>query len=207
MIMHDCHSPKSRTKSNRGDRRFARVKRCAAVVSICAVVVGLSACGASVHAPPVTDLTSEASRRQPAFFPGVDMPQSGFGRRGALLAHLGSWVDTPHRLGGTDRSGIDCSAFTAVTYRQVFKRDLPRTTLDQAELGQLVDLESLEPGDLVFFKIESGRHVGVYTGNGEFIHASASRGVMSSALSNPYWSSHYWKSVRVLPQTLELAER
>ncbi|MGI9336137.1 MAG: NlpC/P60 family protein [Gammaproteobacteria bacterium] len=172
------------------------------------LAVVLTACGGQPGgAPPVTDLTGEPSGRQPAVVSGMGYPRSEFHRRDALLAHLGSWADTPHRLGGTGRSGIDCSAFTAVTYRDVFDVDLPRTTTDQANLGRPVALEELEPGDLVFFKTESGRHVGVYTGNGEFMHASSSQGVTSSSLSSPYWSRRYWKANRVMRPTLALAEQ
>jgi cell wall-associated NlpC family hydrolase len=54
-------------------------------------------------------------------------------------------------------------------------------------------------GDLVFFKTGlAKRHVGIYIGKGQFIHASTSRGVTRSRLNSPYWSKHYWKSVRVL---------
>jgi cell wall-associated NlpC family hydrolase len=61
-----------------------------------------------------------------------------------------------------------------------------------------VALDELQTADLVFFKTGwKTRHVGIYIGEGQFLHASTSRGVMISSLDNPYWQRHYWTSRRV----------
>lgn len=105
------------------------------------------------------------------------------------------WKGTKYRYGGMSNRGIDCSALTLKMYREVFGRALPRTTNAQLHTGSKVDKKDLNPGDLIFFKI-NGRisHVGLYVFNGEFIHSSTSRGVMKSNLSNPYWLAHYYGS-------------
>ncbi len=109
------------------------------------------------------------------------------------------WKGTPYELGGLNKSGIDCSGFVHVTFREAFGLQLPRTTEDLAESGRHIDKQKLAVGDLVFFKTGiSKRHVGIYIGDAQFIHASTSRGVMKSSLRNPYWSQHYWKSTRLL---------
>jgi len=114
-----------------------------------------------------------------------------------LYQQHNDWRGTPYRLGGSSKRGIDCSAFTQVTYRQQFGLPLPRTTEQQAEYGQQVSRSEMVSGDLVLFKTGfSVRHVGIYVGNGQFLHASTSRGVMISRLDNPYWKKHYWKVVR-----------
>ena len=101
-------------------------------------------------------------------------------------------------MGGLNRNGIDCSGFVHVTFRDVFKKDLPRSTELLAKVGKPVPTDALKVGDLVFFKTGfKDRHVGIYTGGGQFIHASKSRGVMESSLNNPYWTKHYWKATRV----------
>lgn len=118
--------------------------------------------------------------------------------RQMLLAQAQSWQGVPYRLGGTSREGIDCSAFVGKTFDKYFGQSLPRTTTEQAKLGERVTKEKLRPGDLVFFKINKYvQHVGIYIDNGRFLHASSSQGVMISELDNRYWQGKYWKAVRV----------
>lgn len=108
------------------------------------------------------------------------------------------WRGVPYRMGGNNRTGLDCSAFTQLAYSQVLGFNLPRTTESQANLGKQVDRYQLQHGDLVFFKTGWRQyHVGVYTGAGEFIHASTSKGVIRSRLDNVYWNNRYWQARRV----------
>ncbi len=108
------------------------------------------------------------------------------------------WQGAPYRLGGSSKRGVDCSAFVQRLYGDVYGLPLPRTTVDQAESGYSVLPGELEPGDLVFFKTGwKTRHVGVYIGSGEFVHASTSQGVTRSSLHNPYWTDNFWKAKRV----------
>lgn len=114
-----------------------------------------------------------------------------------LLEQYEDWRGTPYRLGGTNRQGIDCSAFMQRTFADSFNTPLPRTTLAQSQTGRPVNLNQLQAGDLVFFKTGGKqRHVGVYIQEGYFLHASTSRGVMLSRLDNPYWYKHYWMARR-----------
>lgn len=101
------------------------------------------------------------------------------------------YIGTPYRYGGTTTSGIDCSAYTQVVFKNSGE-SLPRTTGQQFQQGKSVAKSNLQTGDLVFFNT-SGRgvsHVGIYIGSNNFIHASTSQGVMISSLNDPY----YWKS-------------
>ncbi|WP_029134870.1 NlpC/P60 family protein [Sedimenticola selenatireducens] len=109
------------------------------------------------------------------------------------------WRGTPYRIGGQSRQGIDCSGFVQLTYRSRLGVALPRTTGQQATVGQPVQQSELATGDLVFFRIDGKtRHVGIYLEQNRFLHASKSSGVMISPLDSPYWQSAYWKSRRVL---------
>lgn len=109
-----------------------------------------------------------------------------------------SWKGTPYRLGGNSKRGIDCSAFVQVGYSDVFNRLLPRTTGELARIGRWIPQAEAKEGDLVFFKTgRSLRHVGIYLGKSEFLHASTSRGVMISRLDNPYWRRAFWQMRRV----------
>lgn len=110
------------------------------------------------------------------------------------------WAGTPYRLGGTDRSGIDCSGFVAHLYAVVLNRSVPRTTADQARTGRPVQTDALQPGDLIFFQLpRKQRHVGVYLRDNRFTHASVSEGVTISDLEDAYWQRNYWTARRLLP--------
>jgi len=109
------------------------------------------------------------------------------------------WKGTPYRLGGNNKKGIDCSALVQAVYKSSFKMGLARTTNKQVNSGFFVDKKALKVGDLVFFKTtRKVRHVGIYLGDNQFLHASTSKGVMISSLDNIYWKSKYWQSRRVL---------
>jgi cell wall-associated NlpC family hydrolase len=105
----------------------------------------------------------------------------------------------PYRYGGTTSVGFDCSGFTQRVYSEFFHYKLPRTTKAMMKTGKKISKKQLKPGDLVFFHpSRKYYHVGIYIGDGAFIHASTSRGVIKSLLSNSYWKKKYIFSRRVL---------
>ena len=118
--------------------------------------------------------------------------------RSILLDQYAQWKGTPHRMGGMSRNGVDCSGLVHRTFLARLGHELPRTTQRQATVGQPVSRDQLRPGDLVFFKTGyKTRHVGIYTGDSRFLHASSSQGVSMSSLNNRYWASNYWHSRRL----------
>ena len=109
------------------------------------------------------------------------------------------WQGTQHRLGGSGSRGIDCSGFVRAVYNDVFDLDLPRTTGVQVRQGRAVPFEDLRAGDLVFFRPPSyPRHVGIYLGRSEFVHASKNKGVTISKIDKYYWGKYYWTARRLL---------
>ena len=115
-----------------------------------------------------------------------------------LHAYYQAWKGTPYRLGGTGERGLDCSAFVQNIYADLYGRGIPRTTREQAKKGYKILPGELVPGDLIFFKTGwRTRHVGVYLGNNEFVHASTSVGVTRSSLNNNYWRDLFWQARRV----------
>ena len=110
------------------------------------------------------------------------------------------WLGIPYLWGGASRRGIDCSAFVQQYVRENLAIELPRTTAGQRYEGVPVERDQLQSGDLVFFRRRGVRHVGVYLSDGEFIHASSSRGVTVSELDNDYWTRHYWMSRRIVSE-------
>ncbi len=105
----------------------------------------------------------------------------------------------PYKYGGTTSSGFDCSGFVNTVYFNAFKYDLPRTTTLMSKEGSAVNKSKLKPGDLVFFRpSKKYLHMGIYIGNGQFIHSSTSKGIIKSRLDNVYWKDKYRYSRRVL---------
>ncbi|WP_148254391.1 C40 family peptidase [Aidingimonas lacisalsi] len=127
--------------------------------------------------------------------------------RQALLEEHRRWVGTPYRLGGESEYGIDCSALVQAVFDESFDTHLPRTTQSQALQGHQIRREQLEAGDLVFFRPPGVyRHVGIYVGEGRFLHASSSQGVILSDMDNIYWRRHFWQARRPMEPT-RLAQR
>ncbi|WP_338557182.1 bifunctional murein DD-endopeptidase/murein LD-carboxypeptidase [Erwinia sp. E_sp_B04_7] len=119
-----------------------------------------------------------------------------------LMDQYADWKGVRYRLGGTSKRGIDCSAFVQTTFREQFGLDLPRSTYEQEDTGKSINRGKLRAGDLVLFRAGStGRHVGIYLGNDNFVHASTSSGVMISNLNDNYWKKRYREARRVLSHT------
>ncbi len=115
--------------------------------------------------------------------------------RKELVRTAKSFIGVPYQWGGSSvHSGFDCSGLTMVVYRKN-GLNLPRIASEQYRFGRAVSLNSIREGDLVFFDTrKKGRvtHVGVYIGNGRFIHAPASgRNVMTDSLSRHYFRSSF----------------
>ena len=120
----------------------------------------------------------------------------------AVLMRAISLVGTPYRYGGnTPESGFDCSGLVNYVYRDMLDMRLPRTSRDLAALeGPRIAPDRLSGGDLVFFG--SGgtvSHVGIYVGEGRFVHAPNSGGtVRLDRLDGSWWRDHYRGARRLL---------
>ncbi|KAF1720082.1 hypothetical protein CSC75_12830 [Pseudoxanthomonas wuyuanensis] len=120
----------------------------------------------------------------------------------AVLMRALGLVGTPYRYGGnTPESGFDCSGLVTYVYRDMLDLRLPRTSreLSQAQ-GPRIDPRKLAAGDLVFFGSRGNvTHVGIYVGEGRFVHAPSTGGtVRLDHLDGHYWRDHYSGAKRVL---------
>ncbi len=105
--------------------------------------------------------------------------------------------------GGTSPKGFDCSGYVQYLYKK-HHVNLPRTAWAQSKKGLSVDKDNLQKGDLLFFLTDKKRgipvtHVGIYIGNGEFIHAaSKKKGIIISPIYHGYYSKKFVSAKRVL---------
>ncbi len=119
----------------------------------------------------------------------------------AVIALAKANLGVPYVYGGTTSSGFDCSGLTYYCFVNN-GYTMNRTASQQYKQGSYVEKEALEPGDLVFFASPGSwtiGHVGLYIGDGKFIHASSgSAKVITSELDSWYYSTYYYGARRIL---------
>ena len=127
----------------------------------------------------------------------------------ALKTILTEKKGKPYRYAGQGPNRFDCSGLTYYSYASM-NLWLPRRSIDQAKHGKTVPIEELRYGDLIFFdtrKHPRGKinHVGIYTGNGKFTHASSSkRRVITTNIHKPYYRKRIVTCKRVIPPKTEV---
>ncbi len=160
----------------------------------------LAACGGgeTVRKQPPLGKPSgpTAAQRRPLIAPNDPAAANG-----VLMRAIGL-VGTPYRYGGnTPESGFDCSGLVTYVFRDMLDLRLPRTSRELAAIqGSRIDPNRLVAADLVFFGREGEvEHVGIYVGDGRFVHAPRTGGtVRLDRLDGPYWREHYTGAKRVL---------
>ena len=118
-----------------------------------------------------------------------------------VLQRAMALLGTPYRWGGSEPDkGFDCSGLVGYVFRNALGIELPRVSREMAKSGELIaDRAKLSEGDLVFFG-RRGRvdHVGIYVGEGRFVHApSRGKDVQVSSLETGYWSQKFMEARRI----------
>lgn len=134
--------------------------------------------------PPVSNASPLAPNNKPILEKG---------KVSALIATAKQYIGVPYQFGGTTPKGFDCSGFLQYVFSK-HGLSIPRLADEQYNLGlRTTSISQLVPGDLVFFTTytEGVSHCGIYLGDGQFIHASSSRGIRIDKLSDEYWSPRY----------------
>ncbi|MGL5271058.1 MAG: NlpC/P60 family protein [Selenomonadaceae bacterium] len=153
---------------------------------------------------------SPASKKLPSGGSPLDFPAgSGIGpdsppfvprsQVNGIVATAKKYIGTPYKFGGATPKAFDCSGYLQYVFAQN-SISLPRTADAQYKLGLKTAPDKLETGDLVFFSTyeKGASHCGIYLGNGEFIHASSSKGVRIDALNGDYWKEHFYGGKHII---------
>lgn len=119
-----------------------------------------------------------------------------------LMLFAKKMLDLPYKFGGNGIFGLDCSSFVQKVYGFV-GQPLPRSAREQFKVGEKIDREELQTGDLIFFRTYASfpSHVGIYIGNNLFIHASSkSKKVQIDSLETPYYLKRFIGGKRLISE-------
>ena len=167
---------------------------------VVAASVLLSACATRAPVAP-GEGTGDVSPRPPSSISGAAAPAAG----GEVAIAAMTFLDRPYLAGGQSvETGFDCSGFTRHVFGQTLGIELPRSAQEQAlapMLRQVSSRDALQPGDLVFFNTQrkTFSHVGIYLGDGRFIHAPRTGAqIRTESMTAAYWSRRYTGARRVV---------
>ena len=169
------------------------------------------ACACSAQAAPTTTSSDDIdrlvtdkgllTRLEDVRHKVADKAHTVAGQASELVVNAMGFLGVPYKRGGTSaESGFDCSGFVRAMYQQTVGLLLPRSADQQAAATQTIDKKELQPGDLVFFNTmrRSFSHVGIYVGDGKFIHAPRSGAeVRVEDMSISYWARRFNGARRV----------
>jgi len=146
--------------------------------------------------------------RAPAVYASqTEKEQAYADARNRVINAAEKYENVPYRYGGITKSGLDCSGFVYVSFKDALGVSTPRTSTSLYTWSEIIPLDKAQPGDLLFFKTNGSSsisHVGIYLGGRRFIHAASSgpnTGVIYSMLDESYWSRSYAAAGRVFPET------
>jgi len=165
-------------------RTRARIKQLFAI-RICVAAIGLCLCTLAFG--------TDSQALEPSA-PATTL-QEFTNRASELAIQAMSMIGIRYKYGGSaPESGLDCSGLVRYVFKQVWGKELPRTSEEISQLGQKVDKQDLQPGDLVFYNTlrHSFSHVGIYLGDQKFIHAPSRGGqVRIESMDLSYWKKRF----------------
>lgn len=162
------------------------------IIAITLLVTGCKSTRNTVRASKNDKQSSTIINRDPEFTKRMKADER------LLVDEAMTWLGTPYRYGGKDYKGTDCSGMTMQVYNKALGIAIPRNSAEQQKFCKTIKKGALSPGDLVFFCTGKNKsrvsHVGIYIGQGQFIHSSSSKGVIISSIDERYYTSNYHSS-------------
>jgi cell wall-associated NlpC family hydrolase len=178
--------------------RFMRSREAAGLAGVLAVLLLAAGCAGT----PARDAReSGATAIEPTMPATGGRQQAADSLRTPITNRALAMVGVPYRYGGDDPDeGFDCSGLVYYAYTSS-GHGVPRTSQDQFDAARKITLADAAEGDLVFFRDqEKLSHVGIYLGDGRFVHAPSSGGSVRVAdLESPYYQRHLVAVGRLLP--------
>jgi cell wall-associated NlpC family hydrolase len=129
--------------------------------------------------------------------PGLAVPHDGasLAKRNEVVLFALALIDTGYRFGGKNpEAGLDCSGMVSYIFEKAVELKLGGSAADIARIGRPVELSALQSGDLVFFNTRNQHfsHVGIYIGDGRFVHAPSTAGrVRADSLQNGWFAARF----------------
>ncbi|MCJ7690668.1 MAG: C40 family peptidase, partial [Clostridiaceae bacterium] len=119
-----------------------------------------------------------------------------------VVAYASKFMGVPYVWGGSTPAGFDCSGLVQYVYKN-FGINMPRTTMDQVNVGTSVSINNLQKGDLIYFRMNASdpnqvSHVGIYIGNNKFMHSPKPGDVAKTSEINSYYTDHFAKARRMI---------
>jgi cell wall-associated NlpC family hydrolase len=159
--------------------------------TILLAVAAISAGGTAVATEQV-----RKAEEQPSFFERYTSAAQD------VILHGLKLVGVRYRFGGNDEgTGLDCSGFVRLVFKDTLGTQLPRTAAEMSQVGQRIDTTQLKPGDLVFFNTmrRTFSHVGIYLGDNHFLHAPRTGAeVRVESMEDSYWINRYNGARRII---------
>ncbi|WP_136419306.1 MULTISPECIES: C40 family peptidase [Oxalobacteraceae] len=166
-----------------GQRSHIRVRICALGISLC-----LAGLAYADDQNPATEQTTTLTRLQ-------EFTSRAKANASELVVRAMGLIGIRYKYGGTaPESGLDCSGLVRYLFKDVWGTDLPRTSEEMSRVGEKVDTQNLQPGDLVFYNTlrHAFSHVGIYLGNNKFIHSPSPGGeVRIESMDLSYWKKRF----------------
>lgn len=182
---------------NTASLKFIPYQTVFTMVALCCVML-LASCASPKPKPTVVSTPSKSkviTHKQATPVRAAKTNATG----NQLVSVAKSVLGSPYKYGGSSPKGFDCSGLVYYSHNKL-GISVPRTTRQQAQRASNLSLNEIEPGDVLFFRIYGNRisHVGIYTGNNQFIHAPQSGKFVSHAsINDPFWRERLIKAGRL----------